>query len=128
MQAFGHLACMPPIAKEPHGDPKDQKDALMTYGAFFNTEPQIGTMVVEAVAATGASVTLSAGLALPGGTAFQASGATLPKLPCEPWGWRLSVRAREARSDERGRIVEPGDDAQRLAWHRPSPGTTRQGL
>ena len=46
MQTFGYLVSMLPIVEELYDDPKEQKDALMTYSAFFNTEPQIGTMVV----------------------------------------------------------------------------------
>lgn len=46
MQTFGYLCAMLPIVEELYDTPEEQKDALMTYSAFFNTEPQIGTMVV----------------------------------------------------------------------------------
>lgn len=46
MQTFGYLCAMLPIVEELYDDPEEQKNALMTYSAFFNTEPQVGTMVV----------------------------------------------------------------------------------
>lgn len=46
MQTFGYLVSMLPIVEELYDNPEDQKNALMTYSAFFNTEPQVGTMVV----------------------------------------------------------------------------------
>jgi mannose/fructose/N-acetylgalactosamine-specific phosphotransferase system component IID len=46
MQTFGYLVSMLPIVEELYDTPEEQKEALMTYSAFFNTEPQIGTMVV----------------------------------------------------------------------------------
>ena len=46
MQTFGYLASMLPIVDELY-DTDDQKvEALSTYTTFFNTEPQIGSMVV----------------------------------------------------------------------------------
>ena len=46
MQTFGYLCAMLPLIEELYDNPEDQKNALMTYSAFFNTEPQVGTMVV----------------------------------------------------------------------------------
>lgn len=46
MQTFGYLCAMLPIVEELYDTPEEQKEALQTYSAFFNTEPQIGTMVV----------------------------------------------------------------------------------
>ncbi len=46
MQTFGYLCAMLPIVEELYEDKEQQKEALQTYSAFFNTEPQIGTMVV----------------------------------------------------------------------------------
>ena len=46
MQTFGYLVSMLPIVEELYDTTEEQKNALMTYSAFFNTEPQVGTMVV----------------------------------------------------------------------------------
>ena len=46
MQTFGYLAAMLPIVEELYSDKEDQKKAMNTYTAFFNTEPQIGSIVV----------------------------------------------------------------------------------
>lgn len=46
MQTFGYLCAMLPLVEELYDTPEDQKDALMTYSAFFNTEPQLGALVV----------------------------------------------------------------------------------
>ncbi|MFZ2756039.1 MAG: PTS system mannose/fructose/sorbose family transporter subunit IID [Atopobiaceae bacterium] len=46
MQTFGYLAAMLPIVDELYDTDEEKVDALETYQAFFNTEPQIGTMVV----------------------------------------------------------------------------------
>lgn len=46
MQTFGYLCAMLPIVEELYDTPEEQKDALMTYSAFFNTEPQLGSLVV----------------------------------------------------------------------------------
>ena len=46
MQTFGYLCAMLPIVEELYEDKEQQKEALQTYSAFFNTEPQIDTMVV----------------------------------------------------------------------------------
>lgn len=46
MQTFGYLCAMLPIVEELYDTPEEQKQALQTYSAFFNTEPQIGTMIV----------------------------------------------------------------------------------
>lgn len=46
MQTFGYLWSMMPIVDELYDKDEDKVDALRTYTTFFNTEPQIGTMVV----------------------------------------------------------------------------------
>ncbi|MBP9477179.1 MAG: PTS system mannose/fructose/sorbose family transporter subunit IID [Sebaldella sp.] len=46
MQTFGYLVAMLPIIEELYEKKEDQKMAIQTYTAFFNTEPQIGTVVV----------------------------------------------------------------------------------
>ncbi|SUO89052.1 PTS system mannose/fructose/sorbose family transporter subunit IID [Streptococcus uberis] len=46
MQTFGYLTSMLPIIEELYNDKESQKKAMQTYTAFFNTEPQLGTIVV----------------------------------------------------------------------------------
>lgn len=46
MQTFGYLCAMLPIVEELYETKEEQKKAIETYTAFFNTEPQIGTLVV----------------------------------------------------------------------------------
>lgn len=46
MQTFGYLCAMLPIVEELYDTKEEQKEALQTYSAFFNTEPQLGTVVV----------------------------------------------------------------------------------
>lgn len=46
MQTFGYLCSMLPIVEELYETKEEQKEAMQTYTAFFNTEPQIGTVVV----------------------------------------------------------------------------------
>lgn len=46
MQTFGYLIAMLPIIEELYEKKEEQKTAIQTYTAFFNTEPQIGTVVV----------------------------------------------------------------------------------
>lgn len=46
MQTFGYLCSMFPIIEELYDTKEEQKEALETYTAFFNTEPQLGTVVV----------------------------------------------------------------------------------
>ncbi len=46
MQTFGYLWSMMPIVEELYDKDEDKVEALRTYTTFFNTEPQIGTMVV----------------------------------------------------------------------------------
>ena len=50
MQTFGYLCAMLPIVEELYDTPEEQKQVLQTYSAFFNTEPQIGTMIVGVTA------------------------------------------------------------------------------
>ena len=46
MQTFGYLVSMLPIVDELYDDKEEKQKAMETYTAFFNTEPQIGTVVV----------------------------------------------------------------------------------
>lgn len=46
MQTFGYLCAMLPVVEELYHTKEEQKEAMETYKAFFNTEPQIGTVVV----------------------------------------------------------------------------------
>ena len=46
MQTFGYLVSMLPIVEDLYDKKEDQQKALQTYSAFFNTEPQIGSMIV----------------------------------------------------------------------------------
>ena len=46
MQTFGYLTSMLPIVEELYKDKVEQKEAMQTYTAFFNTEPQLGALVV----------------------------------------------------------------------------------
>ncbi len=46
MQTFGYLVSMLPIVEDLYDKKDDQAKALQTYSAFFNTEPQIGSMIV----------------------------------------------------------------------------------
>lgn len=46
MQTFGYMWSMLPIIQELYSDKEAQAKALRTYYPFFNTEPQIGSIVV----------------------------------------------------------------------------------
>ena len=46
MQTFGYLTSMLPIVEELYPKKEDQAKAMHTYTAFFNTEPQLGALVV----------------------------------------------------------------------------------
>ena len=46
MQTFGYMWSMLPIIQELYPTKEEQKEKLATYSPFFNTEPQIGSMVV----------------------------------------------------------------------------------
>ena len=50
MQTFGYLTSMLPIIEELYDKKEDQAKALKTYTAFFNTEPQLGTVIVGVTA------------------------------------------------------------------------------
>lgn len=50
MQTFGYLCAMLPLIEELYDTKEEQKDAMQTYTAFFNTEPQLGTLVVGVTA------------------------------------------------------------------------------
>lgn len=46
MQTFGYLTSMLPIVEELYDTEEGRKEAMQTYTAFFNTEPQLGSVVV----------------------------------------------------------------------------------
>ena len=46
MQTFGYLTSMLPIVEELYDNKEDQEKAMKTYTAFFNTEPQLGSIIV----------------------------------------------------------------------------------
>lgn len=46
MQTFGYLTSMLPIVEELYDTKEEQARSMHTYTAFFNTEPQLGTLVV----------------------------------------------------------------------------------
>lgn len=46
MQTFGYLCSMLPIVEDLYETKEEQAAALETYKAFFNTEPQLGAVVV----------------------------------------------------------------------------------
>ena len=50
MQTFGYMWAMIPILKELYDTHDEQSQKLETYYAFFNTEPQIGCIVVGVTA------------------------------------------------------------------------------
>ena len=43
MQTFGYLCAMLPLVEELYDTKEEQKEAMNTYTAFFNTEPQVGS-------------------------------------------------------------------------------------
>ena len=46
MQTFGYLCAMLPLIEELYDDEDKKAEAVNTYTAFFNTEPQLGSVVV----------------------------------------------------------------------------------
>lgn len=46
MQTFGYMCAMLPVIEELYDTNEEQTKAMQTYSAFFNTEPQIGSVVV----------------------------------------------------------------------------------
>lgn len=50
MQTFGYLCSMLPIVEDLYDKKEDQERSMKTYTAFFNTEPQIGTVIVGVTA------------------------------------------------------------------------------
>lgn len=46
MQTFGYLCAMLPLVEELYEDEDEKAKAMNTYTAFFNMEPQLGTVVV----------------------------------------------------------------------------------
>ena len=45
MQTFGYLCAMLPLVEELYETKEEQKKAMDTYTAFFNTEPQVGSVI-----------------------------------------------------------------------------------
>lgn len=50
MQTFGYLCSMLPLVEELYEDEDEKAKAMNTYTAFFNTEPQLGTVIVGVTA------------------------------------------------------------------------------
>ncbi|MFC3931711.1 PTS system mannose/fructose/sorbose family transporter subunit IID [Streptococcus dentapri] len=50
MQTFGYLTSMLPIVEELYDNEDDKARSMQTYTAFFNTEPQLGSLVVGVTA------------------------------------------------------------------------------
>lgn len=46
MQTFGYLCAMFPLVEELYDNEDDKAKAMNTYTAFFNTEPQLGSVIV----------------------------------------------------------------------------------
>ena len=46
MQTFGYLCSMLPIVEELYDKKDARAKAIKTYTAFFNTEPQVGSVIV----------------------------------------------------------------------------------
>ncbi|RBP63337.1 PTS system IID component (Man family) [Alkalibaculum bacchi] len=46
MQTLGYMTAMNPVIDELYDTNEEKRDALNTYSTFFNTEPQLGTVVV----------------------------------------------------------------------------------
>ncbi len=46
MQTFGYLCSMLPIVEELYKTKEEQAKSMKTYTAFFNTEPQVGSVIV----------------------------------------------------------------------------------
>ena len=46
MQTFGYMLSMLPVVEDLYDSNEEQKEKLMTYSTFFNTEPQVGSVVV----------------------------------------------------------------------------------
>lgn len=46
MQTFGYLCSMLPVVEKLYNKKEDKEKAMKTYTAFFNTEPQIGSVIV----------------------------------------------------------------------------------
>ncbi|OFI48167.1 PTS fructose transporter subunit IID [Floricoccus tropicus] len=46
MQTFGYLTSMLPIVEELYDNEDDKARSMQTYTAFFNTEPQLGSLIV----------------------------------------------------------------------------------
>lgn len=46
MQTFGYMCAMLPIVEELYPSNEEQTEKILTYSTFFNTEPQVGSIVV----------------------------------------------------------------------------------
>ena len=63
MQTFGYLCAMLPLVEELYETKEEQKKAMDTYTAFFNTEPQVGSVIVGITAVDSETINgLRAGL------------------------------------------------------------------
>ena len=46
MQTFGYMVSMLPVVEELYDTNEEQTEKLLTYSTFFNTEPQVGSIIV----------------------------------------------------------------------------------
>ena len=46
MQTFGYMLAMLPIVEDLYETNEEQTEKTLTYSTFFNTEPQVGSIVV----------------------------------------------------------------------------------
>ncbi|MDE7244208.1 MAG: PTS system mannose/fructose/sorbose family transporter subunit IID [Oscillospiraceae bacterium] len=46
MQTFGYMLSMLPIVQELYNSNEEQTEKVLTYSTFFNTEPQVGSIIV----------------------------------------------------------------------------------
>lgn len=51
MQTFGYMCTMLPLIEELYDSKEEQVEAMKTYSAFFNTEPQLGGSIITGVTA-----------------------------------------------------------------------------
>ena len=65
MQTFGYLCAMLPLVEELYDNEDDKAKAMNTYTAFFNTEPQLGSVIVGITAIAGIGDSLVVGTMIP---------------------------------------------------------------
>ena len=46
MQTFGYMVSMLPIIEDLYDTNEEQTEKVLTYSTFFNTEPQVGSIIV----------------------------------------------------------------------------------